>query len=590
MTKASQEKKSMIAHKRIRIQNGRVEEGALTYALTGANSKEQGWTDIRIASLPPDAIIRTELVTAKGKTVSAILAQQVARHGGEWLCFNASFVSQDGTLLGLTHRAGQALFPDIKGKTEHRPHFYRKAGKFGIGRQQSAAGLDWAISAVPTLAANGKPYLTPPEAEQTPADLIASNPRLLAGIKADGTLCLIMGDGRGSYDKGLTLSESAQLAVHYGCSQAVNLDGGGSATLATNNAQLRSMLDIDKAKRQRMYHVADMSLNHTERMVHHAIAIQFDPKKLFPRYVVNHIPSNTLNNRRSGRTLKASTLTIHNTGNPTSTALNERAWLTNPANGVTASYHIVIGQETTAANSAPIAIECLPLNEVGWHAGDGTKAGGGNMTSIGIEICESGDYEATLTFAVQLVADMLRTRGWGVDRLRRHWDWPSSSGYRKICPRLMYNGGDWRDWNGFKERVNAALQKLETGETNGETEKPGDNTSKDNDNDSPAIPAIPAIPDSPDSTEIPGIPAVPDSPNPPLTSYTDVKAGHWAEEAIRDVTEASLMQGYPDYSFRPEQPVTRAELAAVLQKLGGAFNGPMAPAQDGEEGHSLESK
>lgn len=553
----------MIAHKRIRIQNGQIEEGTLTYSLTGASSKAQGWTDIRIASLPPDAIIRTELVTAKGKTVSAILAQQVARHGGEWLCFNASFVSQDGTLLGLTHSAGQTLYPDIKSKTEHRPHFYRKGGKFGIGRQQSPSGLDWAVSAVPTLAESGRPIVTPPEVEQTPADLIASNPRMIAGIKADGTLCLILGDGRGSYDKGLTLTESAQLAVHYGCNQAVNLDGGGSATLATNNAQLRGMLDIDKANRKRSYHVADMSLNHTERIVHHAIAIQFDPGKLFPRYLINHIPMNTPNNRRSGRTLKPSTLTIHNTGNPTSTAPNERAWLTNPSNAVTASYHIVIGPETTAAGSAPIAIECLPLNEAGWHAGDGTKASGGNMTSIGIEICESGDYQATLTFSVQLVANMLRARGWGVDRLRRHWDWPSSSGYRKICPRLMYNGGDWQDWISFKEKVSLTLKKLEAEGANSEPTKPGNNGSDEE------IPG--GDPAKEDDTH--AKPTIPDAQHPPLTSYIDVKAGHWAEEAIRDVTEASLMQGYPDNSFRPEHHVTRAELAAALQKFRRVYNG-----------------
>ncbi|MHA7966598.1 phosphodiester glycosidase family protein [Paenibacillus sp. CAU 1782] len=557
----------MIAHKRIRIQSGRVEEGALTYSLTGANSKGQGWSDIRIASLPPDAIIRTELVTAKGKTVSAILAQQVARHGGEWLCFNASFVSQDGTLLGLTHNTGQTLFPDVKSKTEHRPHFYRKGGKFGIGRQQSPTGLDWAVSAVPSLAENGRPIVTPTVAEQTPADLIASNPRMIAGIKDDGTLCLIMGDGRGSYDKGLTLSESAQLAVYYGCQRAVNLDGGGSATLATNNAQLRELLDIDKANRKRSYHVADMSLNHTERIVHHAIAIQFDPNILFPRYVINHIPATTPNNRRSGRALKATTLTIHNTGNPSSTAPNERTWLTNPSNGVTASYHIVIGPKTTEPNSPVVAIECLPLNEVGWHAGDGTKASGGNMTSIGIEICESGDYGATVAFAVQLVADMLRARGWGVDRLRRHWDWPSSLGYRKVCPRLMYDGGEWTGWITFKKRVQQALDKgpSDQGNSGNSNSGGGGNSAGGDSGNSDSSEGGKGSNESENPSQQPS-PSDGQPQEIPKTAYRDVPAGYWAEDAIHSVTEAGIMQGYPDGSFRPGMPVTRAELATILRR------------------------
>ncbi|MHA7963507.1 phosphodiester glycosidase family protein [Paenibacillus sp. CAU 1782] len=451
----------MIGHNRASIKNGKVEHGPLTYPRTGKYSKADGYTDYRQLDIPAAAIIRTELVTAKGKTVSGILADMVKKYGGSWVCLNAAFFAPDGSLLGLTHQNGKTTYPDVKGKTEQRPHLYRKGGRFGIGRQASPAGLDWAISAVPTLVQSGSAVLTPIAAEQTPSDVTATNPRMITSIKPDGTLGIVVVDGRGTYDKGFTSREAAILAAHLGYTNAVNLDGGGSATLAANNDQLRKLLDIDKANgNKRLYHVADMGADQQERVVHHALCIQVDPAKLLPDYIVDHIPASTPKNRRSGRMLKASTLTIHNTGNPTSTAHNERAWLTNPKNDVTASYHIVIGPETTAADSRIVAIETLPLNEVGWHAGDGTLATGGNMTSIGIEICESGNYAATLEFAVQLVAEMLKERGWGVDRLRRHWDWPSSSGYRKICPRLMYNGGEWTGWKEFKGRVAAALNPV----------------------------------------------------------------------------------------------------------------------------------
>ena len=42
--------------------------------------------------------------------------------------------------------------------------------------------------------------------------------------------------------------------------------------------------------------------------------------------------------------------------------------------------------------------------------------------------------------------------------------------------------------------------------------------------------------------------------------------GHWAEQSIRSIRAAGLMQGYPDGSFRPDQPVTRAELAVILKR------------------------
>lgn len=161
-------------------------------------------------------------------------------------------------------------------------------------------------------------------------------------------------------------------------------------------------------------------------------------------YVVDHIPRSTKNNRRPGLALNEATITIHNTANPSSTARNERNWLTNPANNATASYHIVIDERE--------AIECIPQNEVAWHAGDGSGAGSGNRTSIGIEITESGNYAATLDNAATLVASMLKERGWGTDRLRRHYDWSG-----KNCPRLMNRDGSWGGWKAFVASVEAKL-------------------------------------------------------------------------------------------------------------------------------------
>lgn len=167
------------------------------------------------------------------------------------------------------------------------------------------------------------------------------------------------------------------------------------------------------------------------------------------RYIIDHIPKNTPKNRRPGLPMQAEYLTIHNTGNAKSTARNERGWLTNPSNDRDASYHIVVDERE--------AIECIPLNENAWHAGDGH--GNGNRKSIGIEICESGDYSKALDNAATLVAKMLIERNWGIDRLRRHWDWGNDK-YRKICPRLMYDGGKWTGWTAFKNLVQYKLNLL----------------------------------------------------------------------------------------------------------------------------------
>src|SRR5699024_108104 len=158
--------------------------------------------------------------------------------------------------------------------------------------------------------------------------------------------------------------------------------------------------------------------------------------------IKDHIPYNTPNNRRPGSQLHATTITVHNTANPKSTAKNERGWLTNPSNDRTASYHYVI--------DAKDIIEVIPPTEVSYHAGDVN----GNLTSIGVEICES-NYDQSLSNAVKFIAKMLNDRGWGVDRLRRHHDWSG-----KNCPRLMNNDGQWSGWVSFKNAVQAELEGL----------------------------------------------------------------------------------------------------------------------------------
>ncbi|MFD2327688.1 S-layer homology domain-containing protein [Cohnella sp. GCM10020058] len=47
-------------------------------------------------------------------------------------------------------------------------------------------------------------------------------------------------------------------------------------------------------------------------------------------------------------------------------------------------------------------------------------------------------------------------------------------------------------------------------------------------------------------------------------SFSDVKGTHWAAKVIAFVTKQKWMVGYPDGTFRPEQQVTRAELAQIL--------------------------
>lgn len=213
-------------------------------------------------------------------------------------------------------------------------------------------------------------------------------------------------------------------------------------------------------------------------------------------YIVDHIPRST-RRRRPGTIRVPRTITMHSTGNPTSTARNERDWLTNPANiNEFAGWHVVVDDRE--------AIEAMPLNEVAWHAGDGN--GEGNSFSIGVEVCESGNRARTLLNAAKVVAALLRENGMTTDNLRQHWNWN-----RKNCPRILRKGNGWSE---FVASVQAWL--------NNEVLR--------------------------------------------RESMNDI-AGHWAERDIRAVVESGLMSGFPDGTFKPGEPVTRAQLAVILNRL-----------------------
>ncbi|WP_198679360.1 phosphodiester glycosidase family protein [Thermomonospora amylolytica] len=63
--------------------------------------------------------------------------------------------------------------------------------------------------------------------------VLRRNPRTMAGVDARGRLLLVTADGRAAgFSEGLSVLETAQVMKALGAVQAMNLDGGGSTTLA----------------------------------------------------------------------------------------------------------------------------------------------------------------------------------------------------------------------------------------------------------------------------------------------------------------------------------------------------------------------
>jgi serine protease len=71
-------------------------------------------------------------------------------------------------------------------------------------------------------------------------------------------------------------------------------------------------------------------------------------------------------------------------------------------------------------------------------------------------------------------------------------------------------------------------------------------------------------------------------------SFNDVLEIHWAHTAISAAVQAGIVNGYPDGSFRPDAPVTRMEMTAMLARALGieVLTTPMAaPFSDVEESY-----
>jgi hypothetical protein len=66
-------------------------------------------------------------------------------------------------------------------------------------------------------------------------------------------------------------------------------------------------------------------------------------------------------------------------------------------------------------------------------------------------------------------------------------------------------------------------------------------------------------------------PPLPDGSHP----FSDI-SGHWAEEWIEDLFDEGFTSGFPDGTYRPDNPVTRAEMAVFLKKAihGSAYTSP----------------
>ena len=134
---------------------------------------------------------------------------------------------------------------------------------------------------------------------------------------------------------------------------------------------------------------------------------------------------------------------VHNTANDAS-AQNEVKYMISNNNQV--SFHFAVDDKEI--------VQGLPLDRNAWACGDGAN-GKGNRKGIQIEICYSKNggirFENAEKNAAKFIAQLLKERGWGVDKVKKHQDFSN-----KYCPHRTLDKG----WASFVNMVKDYLNEL----------------------------------------------------------------------------------------------------------------------------------
>lgn len=153
-------------------------------------------------------------------------------------------------------------------------------------------------------------------------------------------------------------------------------------------------------------------------------------------------------------------ITIHCTDNQ-APAANEINYMINNNNQT--SYHIAIDEKE--------AVQGLPFNRNGWHAGDG-RNGYGNRNTIGVEMCRSYDrsrkttklneplksqFSKTFENTIKVVAKLCIDLGIVANEsnIKQHRDWSG-----KYCPRKIL---DDKSWNELVDGIIKEYNRLKNG-------------------------------------------------------------------------------------------------------------------------------
>lgn len=153
-----------------------------------------------------------------GKPITAKVAK-VLPYGGR-----DSVIPKNGAVLSIQGGSEAAAYADVKAGSEIT---------LSIDLTDEWQGAEFVLASGPLLVQNGKVDMT---INPNSSRANSRHPRTAVAVDASGSkVFLVTADGRQTNGVGMTLSEFSSYLVSLGASAALNLDGGGSTTMAVRS-------------------------------------------------------------------------------------------------------------------------------------------------------------------------------------------------------------------------------------------------------------------------------------------------------------------------------------------------------------------
>ncbi|MCI5643690.1 MAG: N-acetylmuramoyl-L-alanine amidase [Peptoniphilus sp.] len=209
----------------------------------------------------------------------------------------------------------------------------------------------------------------------------------------------------------------------------------------------------------------------------------------------------------------------------------------NYSKGADAMAHFRYLQSATRYGSAHYFVDDKEIIQtigdsfVAWSVGDNQGYGRylndcTNSNSINIEMCVNADSNQDKVYknTVELTKNLMAKFKVPASKVCRHYDVS-----RKDCPH-NFRKNNWAKWWQFKKDIEKPIEwKIDLSKDS----EFGEIASKEKEE---------------------------------KVMKKDYK-NHWAEKEIDEVKEAGIMKGYEDGSFKPDEKITRAEVAVIISKL-----------------------